>query len=369
VHQAAYTFSREKHAEFYTTLKQRVNEYFHQNNISRFANFNMYFKTGVMLTMVFVPYAFMLSGLVSSYWVMLLMWMIMGLGMGGIGMAVMHDAIHGSYSGKPWVNKMFGYTLNLIGANASLWRLQHNVLHHTYTNIDGMDDDIHTPPFLRFSPHQKRYWIHRYQHLYVWFFYSVSTLFWVTTKDFGTLFRYYKKGLIKSKKALWGELAQIIAWKILYYAYILVLPIWLMPFSALEVISAFVVMHLVMGMVLSLIFQTAHVIPAASFPLPDSNGKMDNNWAVHQMITTSNYSPKSRFFSWFIGSLNNQVEHHLFSNICHVHYKTISVIVKDTAYEFGVPYYSQRTFLHAIWYHAKTLKGLGRGFDVAEPSA
>ena len=65
-------------------------------------------------------------------------------------------------------------------------------------------------------------------------------------------------------------------------------------------------------------------------------------------------------FSWFVGGLNFQVEHHLFPNICHVHYKNISHIVKEKAEKHGLPYYSQKSYLQAIIEHTKMLKSLGQ---------
>src|SRR5690606_18200209 len=110
----------------------------------------------------------------------------------------------------------------------------------------------------------------------------------------------------------------------------------------------------------SLIFQPAHVIEGTEFPKPDESSTLENNWAIHQLRTTTNFAGKSRFFSWFVGGLNFQIEHHLFPNICHIHYKKLSAIVRETTRDFGLPYHSAPTFVHAIWGHAKLLKELGR---------
>jgi linoleoyl-CoA desaturase len=101
------------------------------------------------------------------------------------------------------------------------------------------------------------------------------------------------------------------------------------------------------------------VIDGTEYPQPDENGKMDNNWAIHQLYTTTNFANKSRLFSWYVGGLNFQVEHHLFPNVCHVHYRKISKIVESTAKEFGLPYKAEPTFFGALKGHAKLLKELG----------
>jgi linoleoyl-CoA desaturase len=281
--------------------------------------------------------------------------------MAGIGMGVMHDAIHGSYSKNPRVNMLLGYTMNLIGANAAVWKIQHNVLHHTYTNIDHADDDINAPFFLRFSPHAKRYWIHRYQSYYIWFFYGLSTISWITAKDFVRINRYHKMGFFNEGSAFRKELLKIIAWKLFYYSYSLALPMIMVPFSWWIILLAFISMHFMTGLLISLVFQTAHVMPSNEFPLPDENGLIANDWAVHQLATTTNFSPGSAFFSWLIGGLNYQIEHHLLPNICHVHYRKLSGIVKQTAMEFNIPYHTKKTFVASILDHTRMLNQLGKG--------
>ncbi|MBL3658619.1 fatty acid desaturase family protein [Fulvivirga sediminis] len=322
-----------------------------------------------MLTLFFVPLIIVNTGIVTSPFMLFAMYILAAFGMSGIGMGVMHDAIHGAYSKNRKINKYMGYTMNLIGANASIWKIQHNVLHHTYTNIEDSDDDINAPFFLRFSPHAKRYKVHRFQHLYIWFFYGLSTLSWITVKDFVRMYRYRKMGFFGSKTEYRKEIAKVIAWKLLYYSYVLVLPMIMVPLAPWMILLAFVVMHFITGLAITTVFQTAHVMPSTAFPLPDENGIIASDWFIHQLATTSNFSPKSRFFSWLIGGLNFQIEHHLLPNICHVHYKKLSKIVAETAKEYGIPYHTKRTFVEAIWDHVKMLRQLGRMEMVPVPQS
>lgn len=352
-------FSKINGAEFATVLKSRVNDYFKTRQLSKYGNKSMVYKSVFMLLLFCVPLIFVNTGLITNSFVLLTAYVLSGLGMAGIGMGVMHDAIHGSYSKNQKVNKYMGYTMNLIGANASVWRVQHNVLHHNYTNIDEADDDLNPPFFLRFSPHAKQYWVHRFQHYYIWFFYGLSTLSWVTTKDFIRLKRYKDKGFFGGENEYRNELLKLIGWKILYYSYALVLPLIMVPLAPWIIVVAFICMHFVTGLSLSVVFQTAHVMPSTEFPLPDENGLIANNWTIHQLATTTNYSPKSRLFSWLIGGLNFQVEHHLLPNVCHVHYKALSPIISATAEEYGIPYHSKKTFVAAIQDHIKMLRHLG----------
>jgi linoleoyl-CoA desaturase len=351
-------FSGKKDREFYNTLRQRVNQYFETEKVSKYGNRASVVKIVSMLLLYFGPYFLMLSGVITQGWLVWLIWAFMGIWVAGIGMGVMHDANHGSTSKNKKLNNLLGLTVNLLGGNATLWKLQHNILHHTYTNIDGVDEDIHGRGLLRFSPHQERKPIHRFQHIYAWFFYSLLTLNWVVQSDYFRVFRYRKLGLIKSDQELRREVISIVGWKLFYYLYTLVIPILLIPVAPWIVVVSWLTMHMVAGFTLSIIFQTAHVMTSADFPLPEDN-KMENSWAVHQLETTSNYAPNSRFLSWYVGGLNYQIEHHLFAHVSHVHYPKLARIVKSTAEEFGISYRSYRTFWAALRDHARMLKQLG----------
>jgi linoleoyl-CoA desaturase len=275
-------------------------------------------------------------------------------------MGVMHDAIHGSYSKNKKVNKLLGYTFNLIGANAAVWRIQHNVLHHTYTNINEADDDLNAPFFLRFSPHAKHYWLHQYQHLYIWFFYGISTLSWITTKDFVRLKRYKDLGFLDKKNEFNKTLIGMIGWKLFYYSYALVLPLIMVPLPWWLILLGFISMHFVTGLLVSIVFQVAHIMPVNNFPLPDEHGMMEEDWYSHQFATTTNFSPRSKFIFWIIGGLNYQIEHHVLPDVCHIHYKRITKIVAETAQEYGMPYNVKKDLFQAIWDHTKMLYLLGR---------
>ncbi len=319
----------------------------------------MVIKTIFMLTLYFLPIMLVITGVAQQSWQLYTCFILSGFGMAGIGMGVMHDAIHGTYSRNKKINKLLGYTLNMVGANATVWQIQHNVLHHTYTNISEADDDINVPFVLRFSPHAKKHPWHSYQHLYTWIFYGLSTIFWVTAKDFVRLKRYYNMGLLKGPRVFEKTVLKIIAWKILYFSFTLGLPILLSPFGVGQIFLAFFILHFITGICISFIFQTAHIMPDVAFMVADEDGMVEGERIIHQLSTTCNYSEKSKLFSWMIGGLNYQVEHHLFPDICHVHYRKIAPIVQATAAEFKIPYYSKRTFLDALKSHFHMLYLLG----------
>lgn len=362
---APVQFSKEHNTEFYKTLKSRVNAYFKENNISKTANAAMVFKTFALLALFLVPYGFLYQQELPKF-AYFTMWVIMGFGMAGVGLSVMHDANHGAYSRKEWVNTLVSNVMIILGGSARNWRIQHNVLHHTYTNVTDHDEDIDPPLFmLRFSPHSKHYAIHKFQHLYAWFFYGMMTLFWYLTKDYQQAYRYKKKGLIQAQGVTFGQhMFRIIFFKLLYTLLLLFLPIYFGGASWLTNVIGFLIMQFICGLILAMIFQPAHIVPTSTFPMPNNSGVVEADWAVSQLYNTANFAPKSRLFSWYVGGLNYQVEHHLFPSICHIHYKHISKIVEQTATEFHLPYHSYQTFIAALSEHTKMLKNLGKADPV-----
>ena len=354
------SFSKETNVEFYKTLRSRVNSYFKDNNITRHANAAMVIKTIVMLAIYLVPFGFLfVSGL--SSWAYFVCWAMMGVGMAGVGLSVMHDANHGAYSRNENINKAIGNVLILLGGSAVNWKIQHNVLHHTYTNVTNLDEDIDPPSkLLRFTPHKKRYAAHKFQHLYAWFFYGLMTFMWFSTKDFKQAVRYKNKDLIKTQGTTYGRhLSYIILFKVIYVGLFIVSPFVWSGGSWLVTLLGFLIMHFIAGFILSIIFQPAHVVPSSNYPMPDESGNIEADWAVNQLYNTADFAPKSKWFSWYVGGLNFQVEHHLFPNICHVHYSKIADIVKATAEEYNLPYYSYKTFMGALADHTKMLYNLG----------
>lgn len=345
---------------FFSTLRQRVDYYFKENQISKHSNWQMVVKTIVMLFAYLIPFIFLLFAQ-PTFWPALMIWTLMGFAKAGIGMSVMHDANHGAYSSSAKVNLFLGHSLNLVGGSVFNWKLQHNLLHHTYTNIVHMDDDIDDKLVMRFSPHTKVKWYHRFQFIYAFLFYGILTLYWALLKDFVQFYKYTKEGVNKASR---NEnriiLTKIILSKVFYFGLFIILPLVVFKLPVLPYILGFLFMQFIAGLVLTVIFQLAHTVENTSHPLPDESGTVENNWAVHQLNTTANFSRKNKLISWYLGGLNYQVEHHLFPNICHVHYPELSVIVKSTAEEFGIPYLENETLKLALISHFKALKRFGK---------
>jgi linoleoyl-CoA desaturase len=345
---------------FTRELRAKVKEHFLVNKINQYGSYQIIVKTILMASLYLVPYAIMMTGSLSFGPAVLLCYFIMGLGMAGLGMSTMHDANHGSFSQHKMVNDFFSKSLYLLGGFPPNWRFQHNTLHHGYTNIEGHDEDIAPVGILRFSPHQPVKSFHRYQYLYAWFFYCLMTISWITVKDFKRLSNYSRmQAAPGSLKNYSVNLAVLILSKVVYYSIFLIVPLVFLPAAWYWIVAGFILMHFTGGLILSTIFQSAHVVPTSAFPLPDGNNEMSNNWAVHQLYTTSDFSPESNIFSWFIGGLNYQVVHHLFPDISHIHYKKLAPIVSSTARKYGLPYHVNRNFVDAVREHIRMLKLLG----------
>ena len=296
-------YSRDK-SDFTKTLRARVDTYFKERNISRKGNWRLHLKTTVMIALYFVPWALITWGLAGSGWMFWVAEFAMGLGLAGIGMNVMHDANHDAYSDKKWVNLWVGRILDLVGGNAAIWKIQHNVLHHTFTNLDGLDEDINMHPIMRFSPLKPRYWWHRFQHIYSWFLYSLMTIFWMIAKDWLQVRRYPRKGLIRPSGTSLAQLSTSLAvTKTLYFSYILVLPMVLGGVHWLQILGGWVVMQLVAGFILAIIFQPAHVMEDHDYMPAEKGTVLEVDPLTHQLRTTSNFGTGSAILTWLCGCL------------------------------------------------------------------
>ena len=353
-------FSNFDKTKFFRTLNKKVNSYFKDNNIKKTGNTRLYVKAAIMFSLFLIPLIVIFTVDNLSGWMQALMMMVVGVGMAGVGMNVMHDANHEAFSSKKWVNKLMGASIYVLAGNDYNWKVQHNVLHHTYTNIIGHDEDIDAGRIIRFSKNSAWIKMHKFQKYYAFFLYGLLTVNWAITTDFKQTYHYLKRKLsygdMPNPTTQWTKL---IIGKILYYALWVALPLYL-GFTGWQVFVGFMIMHYTAGVILSVTFQLAHIMPNTEMPVPDENGNMKNTWAIHQLYTTSNFAPKNKFVEFYTGGLNHQVEHHLFTQISHIHYDKIAKIVKETALEFKLPYNEYATMREAIVEHYRQLKVLGQ---------
>lgn len=354
---AKVTFNN-KNNTFYQALKSSVDDYFSQQQLRKTGNWKLYIKTAVLVPGVLVIYLLLLLLPVPLIPGILLS-LLLGFLLACIGFNVMHDACHGSYSPSEGVNNLMGLTLNALGGNAFIWKFKHNIIHHTYTNVDGIDDDIAKSPLLRHCTTQKWVPMHRYQHIYIVLVYAISSFAWVFFLDF---IKYFQQKVQHTPLQKMSRREHLIFWlsKLLYVVFYIVIPVlmtgwlpWLIGFSA---------MHIALGFTLAIVFQLAHAVEETDFVYVGEHDtrRIENEWAIHQVNTTSNFAPRNKIISWFVGGLNYQVEHHLFPRISHIHYPAINRIVKQNCAAFGIVYHEFPTMRHAIASHFRLMRQLGR---------
>ena len=341
----------------YQVMRERVNQYFADKHVDETGNAKLYSKAIILVTTLIATYTHLVFFTPVNNFIALFECAFMGFVVALIGFNVMHDGAHGSFSKKEWLNELAAFSLNVLGGSAAMWKMKHNQIHHTYTNIDGYDEDIEAGPFLKLSPHQKTRSFHKFQHIYFWFLYALLYALWIFYTDFKKLAS-GKIGEVKIRKFTTKELFIFWTSKLAHYFFILGLPIYLFGFG--KAIVGYLMFTATAGVVISTVFQLAHTVEEATFPVPDFEGKVEDEWAVHQIRTTAKFSTRSKIVTWLVGGLNFQVEHHLFPRISHVHYPEINKIVMQTCSEFGVPYSEATSFIAAVRSHIRHLKKIAR---------
>ena len=351
------TFSN-RNNEFYQSVKSAVDDFFEQRKKKKTGDWRLYSKTVILISAAIAIYSLLLFVPLNMWWGLLLCG-IMGFVLASIGFSVMHDANHGSYSTKPWLNDLLGLSANAMGASSFFWKQKHNIIHHTYTNVDGIDDDIAKSPIIRQCESQKWVPAHKIQHLYLLPIYSLSSLFWIFFMDFT---KYFSRRIYTTPAWKMGPKNHIIFWvtKLFYFSFYIFIPV--MVWGFLPWLAGFLALHVTMGLTLSLVFQLAHVVENTEFEhvTPDQNKLIESAWAEFQLRTTANFAMNNKLISWFVGGLNYQIEHHLFPRVSHVHYPAISKIVIQKCAEFDLPYNQYRTMMGALASHFRVMKYLGK---------
>ena len=348
-------FVNKQQSNFYQELKDRVNEYFNSKHIEKTGNARLYTKAIILVTIYLATLTHLLFFTPSNLWA-LLECVLLGATTSAIGFNVMHDGAHGSFSKSEMLNEMAAFSANMLGASSIMWKNKHNIVHHTYTNIDGVDDDIEIKPMLRLCSSQQRKWIHQFQHIYVWFLYAMLLIVWLFFKDYKKYFT-KKIGIIPLKKMSTGDHIKFWSAKIGYAALMIAFPIY--KFGFLAWLAGYLVMAVSTGLILSTVFQLAHTVEETSFPLPNDEHQIENEWAIHQLATTANFATENKLISWYVGGLNFQVEHHLFPKISHIHYPALSKIIKETCQDFNIKYIEYKRMTEAMASHARHLRQMG----------
>jgi linoleoyl-CoA desaturase len=351
-------FSAKADTGFYRDVRSKVYAYLDQQGITPAANLQMVLKTVFFLLLFGGSYYAAVFGAWPG-WAKLLACLLHGLSIAAIGFNIAHDAGHDAYSGSKTINRLLFYTMDMVGSNSYMWHIKHNQAHHIYTNINSFDEDITGSYLLRLSPHAPFNRINRYQYIYAWLLYPLLYFYIVwfynfqqfSTRCFGPFTD------LKHTAKAW---VQLLGWKSVYFFYAVFVPVWLMDIPILHFIAGYFISAATAGFTLAIIFYLAHCVENANlFPLPVQQ-TIEDNWAAHQLRTTSNFGMGNRWLTWFSGGLNYQVEHHLFPEICSIHYRRISHIIETTAQQHGLPYLKYDTFGAALRSHQQMLQQLSK---------
>jgi linoleoyl-CoA desaturase len=349
---------------FSRALEQRVETYFQQTGQSRRGGIRMLGKTAILFAWLFAAYAGLLLFGGGSWLAVVGFGIACGLATAGLGMAVQHDGGHRAYSERPAINRMMAAVLDLLGASSYVWRVKHGIIHHTYTNIEGIDDDIDAAPFARLAPGQPHHRLHRFQHFYMWPLYGFLTAKWFLVDDFRNLAQ-GKIGGHPLRRPRGLDLGIFVVGKLVHFCWALIIPIVLLGLGKTAIF--YVAMSGACGLTLAVVFQLAHCVEEAEFPLPSSlssslsDGERPLDFAAHQLATTVDFARDNALLGWYVGGLNFQAVHHLYPRICHLHYPALAKIVEQTAAEHDVRYTAIPGLGTALRSHYRWLRRMGAG--------
>jgi linoleoyl-CoA desaturase len=351
---ASATVDTANPSSFPKVLRRRLETFFADAGLSPKADPTMWGKIAIGLAVLAGSWI-ALYALRPVGWVFVALYVLGGLAQTFLLLNIAHDSNHNAVSSRPAVNKSLNYVFDLCGISSYMWRILHHRGHHSCINLHGEDDAIEGRGLFRFTPHDPRAPLHRFQHIYALFLYAMFSLEYVFVRDFQSFFFPGHDYLTRTKHPL-REYIILFAGKAFYLTYMLVLPVTVMKESPLLVLAAFFVVHLIVGLSVVLVFQTTHVIEDTYFPLHRSEFE---NGVYHVFATTADYATENPVVGWLVGGLNHHVVHHLCPYVCHTHYAPLTRIVKQTAEEFGVPYRQHATMTKAVWHHLQLLKQLG----------
>ena len=347
--------------EFFKSIRADVADYFRRSNLCTSGGRRAKTQAAVLLTLLFGSYIAILLLPAATLWVHLALYGLMGIVFALIGFNLMHDGAHGSFSTSKKLNKLMAYSLNLLGGNAVIWKRKHNINHHMFTNVDGVDDDIELGPMFRLHEAQKKRWYHRFQHLYAIPLYGLSYLLWIYFFDFR---KYFRRRVARHAQLTSMTMQEHITFwmsKLLHVLVFLLLPAYCVGVGL--ALAGYLFAGVLAGIFIAVVFQLAHVVEGAEFELPEADATrvaVDTEWAVHQIRTTANFAPANQFLSWMLGGLNYQMVHHLFPQISHVHYPALREIILQNCSQRDIPYLEFPTFSSAVQSHLRYLRTMGR---------
>jgi len=313
----------------------------------------MYAKAGAFIGTAMAAYVWLVFHAQTTATVLLAA-ALLALALTAIGFNVQHDGNHGAFSRRLWVNRLAGFTLDLIGASSYFWKDKHNHNHHVYTNIPHEDADIALGPMARLSADHPWHWWHRYQHLYLWLLYTAVHLRYLYS-DVQRL-AFGKNDGLSVGYPRGADMAWLLGGKAFFLMFAFVVP--LLRHDPGPVVGIYVLVSMTMGLIFSVVFQLAHTVDNVEHPRSGHHGPRDE-WAEHQIATTANFATANPVATFLLGGLNHQREHHLFPKVAHVHYPALARLVREVCDQRGVPLREHATIAGAVRSHYRFVRSMG----------
>ncbi len=352
-------YNTEKNADFQKAIKERVNRVIHESGGSSKATFPMWVRIVSLLAAHFFVWSKLAlhvhSPLATLGWISALSVLTLM-----IVCSVVHEAGHHAVTERQKFDQgLLRFSFSLLGPNYRLFQIRHNDAHHWFTNIPGMDTDIEASKIIRFVPHVEWKPFHRFQFIYAPILYSLFTLSWVFVKDF-KLIAATNYGNFATLENTQARKIEFYILKALYLAYMIVIPAIVLPYSIGQLLLGFFLYHVILSQLVTMNIASSHIFYGTKFVMPDEDGNLPYSFMEHALHTSVDYHPESRIVGAIYNGFNAHIAHHMFPNISAIHYPKISKVIRETAEEFGIPYYSlslPKLYLS----HLKFLKHLGAG--------
>jgi linoleoyl-CoA desaturase len=349
-------FTKDEGSEFYKELNEKIEQYFTDKGIQKTGNKTMIFKIILYFSLDILFYGLMITS--TSTIGFYTFYLLMGLSVLLTAFNISHDAAHGvAVKSKFWNKLLFSLSFNLQGNNAYVWGKNHNESHHLYTNIEGSDIDVLNNPLFRMTESQPLKWFHKYQFIYAPFLYLLYSINWFFFRETLMLINYSSRTIkIEIPR---NEIIKLIVYKLLYIGYMIILPVYLLPFGLTTVLLAFLLNHFLVSLIFVGVLGVSHLSDFVEHPVPDMENKLNMSWPKLQMCTSVDYNADSTFFNWTLGGFNAHALHHLLPNICHVHYLEILPMFKELSQKHGLTY-MEMSYRKSLASHFRFLKGMGQ---------
>lgn len=344
----------EKEREFFRQLKNEVMQEL-GDKLTKNGDFNFWAKGIFWLLVSYVAYYLLFQvELALSFWTLFLVFQLAGLLMG---FCLGHDASHNTAFKNKSANQILHFFSFLtVGIDPLLWGLRHIRSHHLYANVEGSDIDIDKNPFLRLAPSHPWSKKHKYQHIYAPFVYMLALLHSVFMGDWIYLFSkdydWMRKGVPKYELLL-----RFFIFKLFYFTLVLAIPTLYTNFSFGFVFFTYISTSAFTSLIFVVMLVGTHFFEEAKYDEPQGDF-IESSWAVHQLKTSCDWNPDSRFARILSGGANCHAAHHLFPNICHTNYDKINDIIERVTRAFEYPYHKM-SLIAMMKSHFRHLKRMG----------